>query len=132
MGIWVLLNGCSELGAFVGMSGWLPFRRQIDEVMDNEEDEDIRRIRALEYMKHAVPGCPVSGSQAAFATPVFLGHGMRDVKVRTQWGEEMRNSMKVLGMDVTWKSYEDLEHWYEVPHEIDDVARFLRGKGFEP
>ncbi|MCJ1388171.1 hypothetical protein MMC18_001016 [Xylographa bjoerkii] len=131
MGIWVLWNGSPKLGAFVGMSGWLPFRRQIDEVVTGAEDQDGQRIRALDCMKHAVPGCPASENQAAFATPVFLGHGVQDVKVRTQWGEEMRDSMKALGMDVTWKGYGDLEHWYEVPLEIDDISDFLRGKGFE-
>ena len=132
MGVWVLLNGCPRLGAFVGMSGWLPFRRQVDEVMEGEDHQEGRRLRALDYMKRAVPGCPDSKNRAVFATPVFLGHGMQDVKVRTRWGEEMRDSMKGLGMDVTWRGYEDLEHWYEVPREIDDISDFLRGNGFEP
>ncbi|MCJ1396853.1 hypothetical protein MMC11_000043 [Xylographa trunciseda] len=132
MGIWVLLSGGSKLGAFVGMSGWLPFRRQIDEAMNGEEDQSVRRMRAIDYMKRAVPGCPTSENHSAFFTPAFLGHGILDIKVRTQWGEEMRNSMKVLGMDVTWKAYEALEHWYEVPLEIDDIAQFLQSKGFEP
>ena len=130
MGIWVLLYEGLQLGAFVGVSGWLPFRRQMDEAMEGEEDQEARRLRALDYMNHAVPKHLVHRNQAAFATPVFLGHGKQDVKVRTQWGQEMRDSLEALGMKVTWKEYEGLEHWYKVPLEIDDISDFLRGNGF--
>ncbi|MCJ1281517.1 hypothetical protein MMC26_000837 [Xylographa opegraphella] len=47
MGAWVLLNGCPRLGAFVGMSGWLPFRRQVDEAMAEGEDWEGRRAAHL-------------------------------------------------------------------------------------
>ncbi|MCJ1377034.1 hypothetical protein MMC17_000124 [Xylographa soralifera] len=132
VGAWALLNGCPRLGAFVGMSGWLPFRRQVEEVVQGKEEGDVevRRLQARECMRRAVPGCGASGDGAAWATPVFLGHGLRDEKVRAGWGEEMRDLMGGLGMEVVWRGYEGLEHWYEVPREIDDIEGFLRGRGF--
>ncbi|KAL2045556.1 hypothetical protein N7G274_001984 [Stereocaulon virgatum] len=135
MGAWVMLSGGRKLGAFVGMSGWLPFRRQIDAVIGTEGEKEEKRRRVLDLMNDTVsiPSLvddSATGNLAGFRTPAFLGHGSQDVKVKTQWGEEMRKSLKGLGMDVTWKGYEGLEHWWRAPEEIDDVIEFLRGKGF--
>ncbi|MCJ1288730.1 hypothetical protein MMC34_000259 [Xylographa carneopallida] len=132
IGAWVLLHGGVRLGAFVGLSGWLPFRRQVEEGCKGCEDVQERRGRARECMARAVPGCAavVVESEAAFRTPVFLGHGMEDGKVRTRWGEEMRDAMRGFGVEVTWRGYEGLGHWFEVPAEVDDVINFLRDKGF--
>ena len=136
MGIWVLLNQSLKLGAFVGMSGWLPFRRQISEAVEREEDLNLQRVRALDLMSDLVPvpslhTGPASERLACFATPVFLGHGLQDVKVRTEWGEEMRDALRILGMNIAWKGYDGLEHGYKVPDEIEDVSKLLRGRGFQ-
>lgn len=135
MGAWVTLSGGRKLGAFVGMSGWLPFRKQIDAVMEGDGETGLRRARVLNFMSDTVtiPSLvddSAAGNLASFDTPVFLGHGMQDSKVKTQWGEEMRMSLEELEMDTTWKGYEGLEHWWKAPEEIDDVVEFLRGKGF--
>lgn len=135
MAIWVLLYLGLKLGGFVGMSGWLPFRRQIDDVMKAEEDQTVRRLRVLDYMSNAVPvsylsDCPALERLGSFTTPVFLGHGMLDIKVRTSWGEEMRDTLICLGLKIRWKGYEGLEHWYMVPDEIEDISNFLRGEVF--
>ena len=133
IGAWVVLNGGRKLGAFVGLSGWLPFRGQVDGVSNGEENQEVRRRRVLDFMNSTVPipflsDGSTAGKLASFDTPVFLGHGLQDIKVRTQWGTEMRNSFEGLGMDVTWRGYEGLEHWWKTPTEIDDVEEFLRGK----
>jgi hypothetical protein len=61
--------------------------------------------------------------------PVFLGHGAVDPKVSVRLGDQMAQLLSgPLGMDVTWKRYEDLGHWYKVPDEIDDLVDFLRLK----
>ena len=131
MSMWVLLNMGLKLGGYVGMSGWLPFRRQIDSVMKVGTDQKARRLAALDYMRDTVPvsylsHCPTSERLNGLATHVFLGHGSKDVKVRTAWGEEMRDTLRNLGVDVVWKKYEALEHWYKVPDEVEDISGFLR------
>ena len=131
MSIWVLLNMGLKLGGYVGMSGWLPFRRQIDSVIEVGTDHKARRLGAMNYMGNTVPvpslgHCPPSERLESFATPVFLGHGSKDVKVRTVWGEEMRDTLRSLSVDVVWKGYEALEHWYKVPDEVEDISGFLR------
>ena len=129
--IWALLNMGLELGGYVGMSGWLPFRRQIDSVMNVDTDQRARRLAALEYIRNTVPipdlsHCPASERLKGLVTHVFLGHGSKDVKVRTAWGEDMRDTLKSLDVDVVWKEYEALEHWYKVPDEVEDISGFLR------
>ena len=131
MSTWVLLNMGLKLGGYVGMSGWLPFRRQIDSVVKKGTDQNARRLNAIDYMRDTVPvpylsHCPASERLEGFATPVFLGHGCKDVKVRTAWGEQMRDTLRILGVDVVWKGYEALEHWYKVPDEVEDISGFLR------
>ncbi|CRG91735.1 hypothetical protein PISL3812_08787 [Talaromyces islandicus] len=60
-------------------------------------------------------------------TPIFLGHGALDPKVSVHLGEKMTRLLaNHMQMDVTWKAYEDLGHWYRVPDEIDDIIRFLQ------
>ncbi len=129
--IWVLLNMGFKLGGYVGMSGWLPFRRQIDSVTKVGTDQKVRRLCAIDYMGDTVSvpylsHCRASERLESFATPVFLGHGSKDVKVRTAWGEDMRDTLRGLGVDVLWKGYEALEHWYKVPDEVEDISGFLR------
>ena len=131
MSMWVLLNMGLKLGGYVGMSGWLPFRRQIDSAMKVGADQKARRLAALDCMRDTVPvpylsQCPTSERLKGLATHVFLGHGSKDVKVRTAWGEDMRDALRKLGVDVVWKEYEALEHWYKVPDEVEDISGFLR------
>ena len=131
MSIWVLLNMGLKLGGYVGMSGWLPFRRQIDSVVKADTDQKVRRVRAIDYMRDTVPvpylsHCPTSERLEGFVTRIFLGHGSKDVKVRTAWGEDMRDTLRSLGVNVVWKEYEALEHWYKVPDEVEDISNFLR------
>ena len=129
--IWVLLNMGLKIGGYVGMSGWLPFRRQIDSVIKADRNQRARRLAALEYMRNTVPvhylnHCSISERLTGLATHVFLGHGSKDVKVRTAWGEDMRDTLRSLDVDVVWKEYEALEHWYKVPDEVEDISGFLR------
>ncbi|QKX55272.1 uncharacterized protein TRUGW13939_02364 [Talaromyces rugulosus] len=62
-------------------------------------------------------------------TPVFLGHGCEDPKVSVHLGEKMARLLAdQMQMNVTWKAYEGLGHWYRIPNEIDDIIRFLQEK----
>lgn len=134
----------SPLGGFIGMSGWLPFEREIagllngeseddddDPFSHNDEDDDVpAHIEALNHVRDIFDLAPLQSPGPAVShlkTPVFLGHGAADPKVSVDLGRRMASILSGgLGMDVTWKAYEDFGHWYKVPDEIDDVVRFLK------
>ncbi|KZF20991.1 phospholipase/carboxylesterase [Xylona heveae TC161] len=146
----VLLSLEFPVGAFIGISGYLPFRVDIHEILscdqegessnddvfavDDGEDSDqdpsiqainfVRDILSLDAMKFDGPG----SCRTRMETPIFLGHGEQDAKVSCRLGSEAASTIASVGFDVTWKSYPDLGHWYKVPDEIDDVVEFLQQK----
>ncbi|UJO20285.1 uncharacterized protein CLAFUR5_10299 [Fulvia fulva] len=58
-------------------------------------------------------------------TLVFLGHGKSDEKVKMIKGQKAVQCLRDMGVDVTWKDYDE-GHWYKVPEEIDDIVEFLQ------
>ncbi|KAK2745909.1 hypothetical protein FQN57_003522 [Myotisia sp. PD_48] len=140
------------LGGFVGMSGWLPFNRQLDDIFqspdedafdpfaqsttpgpDDGADNDAGESAELQAINHIrdildLPMLPALATYS-FQIPVFLGHGSADEKVSVNLGQSMVDFLhKRLDMDVTWKVYEGFGHWYKVPDEIDDIVHFLKEK----
>jgi predicted esterase len=115
-----------RVGGLVGMSGWLPFRRQIVEAVREGEGggkievarKFVRELLGLEEVEVGVGG--------ELKTPMMLCHGEEDQKVKLEWGVEMRDLMLDLGMDVSFNSYPGLEHWYS-RDEMRDIVLFLRG-----
>ncbi|KIW70475.1 hypothetical protein PV04_02742 [Phialophora macrospora] len=55
-------------------------------------------------------------------------HGAEDPKIKCSLGKEAADTLQMLGMDVTWRCYPELGHWYKIPEEIDDIAEYLTGK----
>jgi predicted esterase len=144
MSLIVLLSSASPLGAFVGMSGRLPFRNDIRDILnspsepddnvtfgDNDAAEQPPAIQALVFVRELLEQDDNDGettvTRNALATPVFLGHGAKDDKVPYRLGKEAASTLSLLGMQTTWKGYAELGHWYQVPEEIDDVIEFLGG-----
>ncbi|KAJ6183686.1 hypothetical protein N7519_004987 [Penicillium mononematosum] len=221
-GIFTLLGGWADtsearpLGAFIGMSGWLPFEQQLREILrydrdqvsarddrleiqsgdglceESESDEESEAdayseqspddkvleeidpprddlnsfneieedspphdifnpfeedeeeapsvIQAINHIRDilALPMI-VSDTQLSedsyppnlchLRTPVFLGHGAEDPKVSAGLGKKMSNMLlDGLGMDVAWKEYQGLGHWYRVEDEIEDILSFLQDR----
>ena len=204
-GIFTLLGGWPELGkteaigAFVGMSGWLPFERhlqetfqydsssamaeqksyalrsdsrstEVDVMLSGEEGEGAELfhlksevcpfqqrnqsygdfdtflreeeeapkgflpVQAIDYVwdildfpMYSTEGkSPMPLNLCQLQTPVFIGHGAEDPKVSLHLGKSMFQILSNgLGMDVTWRSYEALGHWYRVADGILDVMKFL-------
>lgn len=140
-----------SLGAMIGMSGWLPFCKAIIEVAENlslpvgqgdifaldgvagSESNPRKEIQALNFLRDNIDLPPLAIScPAALKTPVFLGHGTADEKVKIDHGQDAAAALEMLRMDVTWVAYQDFYHWYKEPDEIDDIVAFLRKKlGFE-
>ncbi|KAF4984138.1 hypothetical protein FZEAL_605 [Fusarium zealandicum] len=144
----------SPIGGFIGMSGWLPFATEIDELLNigdelNGSDEDLfsdnensfesseddeRSVDAIvKVHQHArellaLQTTEDQASKDLFSTPIFLGHGEADPKVNPALGEEACRILRSVGFEVSWKCYEGLGHWYKIPDEIDDIVEFIEKK----
>ena len=139
MGLMCLLSIAFPIGGFIGMSGWLPFRNDIDGLLTGEDDpfgsdtaeEEVPdpALKILGYGRDLLSiddPKPLSRNDSALSTPVFLGHGDADEKIRPSLGREAYQAMKAIGFRVDWKSYEGQGHWYKIPNEIDDIVDFIR------
>ncbi|KAJ5339965.1 Phospholipase/carboxylesterase/thioesterase [Penicillium brevicompactum] len=106
---------------------------------DEEQDKPPLVIQTIDHIR-GILGLPLlepawrpsTDSKSSFVipqlrTPVFVGHGTEDPKVSVLLGKKMSNFLSTgLGMDVTWKSYDGLGHWYRVEDELEDILDFLR------
>ena len=135
------------LGGFVGMSGWLPFAADMEEVIHQGDqdgatgDDDLfasddtmfesnestlskaTRVCNLARDNMDLPSIETA-EPLCLRTPVFLGHGRNDEKVKMELGLQAAGILRDVGMQVTWKEYDE-GHWYKVPEEIDDIVEFL-------
>ena len=124
------------IGAFVGMSGWLPFWREIEHSLEDakkrKNDVVKRYVRGLLQLD-APDGegggekCNESGSKVetvSLSTPMLLCHGRQDEKLKLRLGDDMFSTFRKVGMDVEFKTYEGLEHWYN-GQEMRDIVQFL-------
>ncbi|GLI80586.1 hypothetical protein PoHVEF18_008941 [Penicillium ochrochloron] len=213
-GIFTLLGGWNDsneekaVGAFIGMSGWLPFEQQLCDILrcderpadDNHEtqsddsdtedeesseqeadsDKDLEAsgdayseaessdnpfhrnssshdeldpfegdkeeavpliVQAVNHIRDILDFPMIHVDEASsqdesplqclnhLQTPIFLGHGSEDPKVSVKLGEKMTHVLSMgMGMDVTWKAYEGLGHWYRIEDEIQDILKFLQSR----
>jgi predicted esterase len=146
MAISLMLGLDVVLGGVIGMSGWLPFQRDItdafnsqsgrsgqesgqDDIFDAASSDPIvdalllqRDILSAECNDHRK-------IKTCLSIPVFIGHGRVDEKVDVSLGEGIVSTLQSLGMSVTWRQY-DHGHWYKTPDEIDDIIQFISGTAF--
>ncbi|PVH99421.1 phospholipase/carboxylesterase [Periconia macrospinosa] len=153
LGLTTLLSLDFPIGAFVGLCARLPFRDDIEDVIrhagavardgDNDQvvfgEEDDAEVsepqdatgQALDFVRDLVSldsRTNVVSMTSPLTTPVFLGHGKKDEVVPHNFGKDVAETLTSLNVDVTWRLYPDLAHWYEIPGEIDDILAFLRDK----
>jgi len=146
----VMLWEGGPLGAFVGMCGWLPYRHHMQDLMaasDDVEDgfdifespseatqsgelhDDLAAGMMLLRDELELPAVlPISAALAAVRqTPVFLGHGQEDDKVPIHLGREASTYCGSVGIDVAFKEYEGLGHWYSASM-LSEMVKFLKDK----
>ncbi|OTA60286.1 acyl-protein thioesterase [Hypoxylon sp. EC38] len=154
MSICCLLACDFPIGGFIGMSGWLPFQPEIeslarseDETHDsnnpfgsveddpfastdgqaNVDDDPIvsvvrfyRELLCLDDIEN------LSKDTSSLSTPVFLGHGDADEKVKVSLGEAAHRTLELIGYNISWKAYQEQGHWYKIPEEINDIVKFIQ------
>ena len=131
------------IGGYVGMSGWLPFRLNIERVLDAAEVGQrmssarghVRAFLGFYEMEKQEEGGPVKLERERQKTEleevkedrskILLCHGEMDVKMRYEWGVQMRDTLEQIGFDFHFKSYPELDHWV-CGEEMVDVVEFLK------
>ncbi|KAH0538456.1 hypothetical protein FGG08_004954 [Glutinoglossum americanum] len=140
------------LAAAVGMCGWLPYRAHMEDIVrnigagDDGDDLFIRLDEAGEGLsnesEHAEPTPDLPTQAISFlreelemappaqllpprSTALFLGHGVEDERVSVQLGRGASSCLSALGVDVHWREYEGLGHWYS-REMLRDLVEFLR------
>ncbi|KAK0619343.1 hypothetical protein B0T14DRAFT_519102 [Immersiella caudata] len=130
------------------MCGWLPFMRELERAVVDEEDggEDVFErdgndedeqgetdvgavaVSVLrEMLDMEVDEKRREFRPAVLSTPVFLGHGSADEKVSIQLGKASAETLMSLCVDVQWHTYEGLGHWFS-SEMFADMAHFLDEK----
>lgn len=97
------------------------------DVFEGDEEEAPLIVQAINHIRDILhlPGISANKESSEnesslnslyhLQTPVFLGHGAEDPKVSVTLGEKMSHVLSTgMGMDVTWKAYGGLGHWYRV------------------
>jgi predicted esterase len=148
MGVMLLLSGellkfgvdCAvQIGGFVGMSGWLPFRRQISDVLEAPlPDSTLAGLETpviskavIEYTRDLLGLEPIAlagrenDEKGYLEYEVWLGHGEEDQKVLMQWGEEMRDVLGGVRCSIMMEGYEVGHWWCEA--EMEGLVEWLRG-----
>lgn len=133
-------------GALVGMCGWLPYQKAMEEVIsDKVEDDDIFESdnpgqdsksgpeasslqKALSYLVEELGfSIPANESTATLEpVPIFSGHGALDEKVPFSLGQEAASFLRSLKVDVTFREYPGLGHWYS-NEMLRDIVIFIKG-----
>ncbi|RYP68257.1 hypothetical protein DL771_006759 [Monosporascus sp. 5C6A] len=142
------------LGGYIGMCGYLPFQKDIEDAVRDESNAQIDeddpfaaeggdakphadqqlslvdpavKAKAFERDLLCLPPLPSRAKETtACSTPIYLGHGDADEKKPYALGEAAARTMRAAGYEVSWKLYPGLGHWYKVPDQIDDIVEFLR------
>ncbi|EGX87663.1 acyl-protein thioesterase 1,2, putative [Cordyceps militaris CM01] len=125
-----------DIGGFIGMSGYFTYERGINMVLADDDLGDLdpfssngqrqtkrKSVEAQVFERELL--CldaenEPSAERTAYRTPVFLGYGDADEKVRVRLGETAAAVMRSAGYKVHWKSYQRQGHWYRIPDEIAD------------
>ncbi|RSL83313.1 hypothetical protein CDV31_016846 [Fusarium ambrosium] len=145
-----------SVGGFIGMSGWLPYRNEIEELAkadDEDESEDdpfssdddnpfatsgdseceaqdpVAKVRTFVRDLLSLGDLrTLSSEESAISTPIFLGHGDADEKINPSLGEDASQILSSVGFQVDWRRYAGQGHWYKIPDEIDDIVEFIQTK----
>ncbi|KAJ3499535.1 hypothetical protein NLG97_g242 [Lecanicillium saksenae] len=137
--MWMLLCRGTEsrIGAFFAASTWLPFAKNIQQVLNARAKEEAgtadQHAAPMEYdsfIRQAMQGTETKqrSNPERSHVKVFLGHGLDDAYVDVELGRQARHVLSAAGFDVEWKEYSGAEeegHWLQEPNEMDDVHRFM-------
>ncbi|KAL8849433.1 MAG: hypothetical protein Q9221_005605 [Calogaya cf. arnoldii] len=118
--IHALLAGQHRLGGFIGIAGWMPFRKQV-----------VGCAKDLSKFYEQTLG--LTGTvQSNLTTPALLSHCTDDDVVDIELGHRLHDALTTpgLGMDVIFKEFAKGGHWIPGPDGFDTIVEFLRNRAF--
>ena len=115
-----MLASGRRLGAYIGLSGWLPLREQIGRCHALKDlDNFFRRELGLK-------GSVSTEQSSMLGTPILLGHTTDDEVIDIELGRQASEVLQNLGMRVTWKEFPDGGHLGMLKTEgLDSIVTFL-------
>ncbi|KAE8131682.1 Alpha/Beta hydrolase protein [Aspergillus pseudotamarii] len=144
--IWTLFCGTNQihqpLGGFVGFCGWLPFARQVEDLVRGSQESRAVDASSKQLIQRSVAGFflnTISGSEISqttetidasiLSTPVFLSHGSDDVWVPVDLGRQAARVLQQIQFPVQWHEFAGAEgdgHWVKEPQGLDQILHFLK------
>ncbi|KAI4175935.1 MAG: hypothetical protein LQ346_007974 [Caloplaca aetnensis] len=123
-----LLAGRYRLGGFIGIEGWMPFRKQVVDAAKSCEDG----LSLTKFYEDTLglSGIGVQDAQANATTPVLLCHCAHNKVIDENLGNQLNVALAALGVDVTVRSFASEGHWIQVPEGFDAVVKFLENHAF--
>lgn len=92
-----------------------------------ESQNQVAFDKAVEWLREELDIPPRSKSDMLKNTPVFLGHCVEDDRVDIRLGQKAASCLKQIGVNVCWKEYRGLAHWYS-GDMFKDLVDFLHSK----
>lgn len=119
-----------RLAGFVGLSGWMPFAKQIKEAGRDKPSHQTAASAATEFVRANLGLDDTSvmaiADQGCWeGTPAFLGHELHDEVVSCDLGEEAKVTLAAMGANISWHTYDSGEHWLKEPEEVEDIVKFI-------
>ncbi|KAM5429174.1 hypothetical protein McanMca71_007820 [Microsporum canis] len=119
-----------EEGAHVGDEDFNPFEDSADSSDNNDISKSPRPppVQAVAFLMEELEISLPSTLPCTLPfqdTRLFIGHGVEDQKIPVCLGREAASFLDTMGMEVTWKEYEGLGHWYS-ENLLSDLVGFLK------
>ncbi|KAF2190517.1 alpha/beta-hydrolase [Zopfia rhizophila CBS 207.26] len=137
--LWSLFSGAAtakgKLGAFVGLSAWMPFTKEaIEVVIANGSDisPDLR-VKNLATTFLDIIGLEAFTSEGMAlehiqGTRIFLGHGTDDALISVKNCHDLSAILRSLEAVLEVHEYVGADregHWVKEPEQVDDIVGFL-------
>lgn len=139
--------------ALVGMCGYLPFRKGMQDAIEDadmdgragmagsgdEGEEDMferdsdagatgtKFETAVDWLCEELQTGTRGTGTTKLSIPVFMGHGTDDKKVPIAFGKMAAEFLKGIDVDVEWREFDGLGHWYS-EDMLGEVISFLRAR----
>lgn len=143
--LWTLFCATNQvhqpLGGFVGFCGWLPFARQVEDLVQGSQGSCAVDASSKQLIQRSVAGFllnTISGTEISqthetidisiLSTPVFLSHGSDDAWVPVDLGRQAARVLQQIQIPVQWHGFIGAEgdgHWVKEPEGFDQILHFL-------
>lgn len=116
----ILLSQPHRLSGLIGLSGWLPFSKDLTAIDAQDPIPEIRQFYAEKLAIGAHHTSPET-----LLTPISAAHCEDDNVVEIRHGVRARDTPRKLGFNVEWKAYSGGGHWINETAGLDDIVTFI-------